>query len=58
LGGGAGGFFAGFACVGALVAGGAAIYGTGGLAAAVVCNFAAAACGGIVGHGAKSGNWF
>jgi hypothetical protein len=56
--GGAGGFWAGFACVGSIVAGGVAIYGTGGLAAALVCNVAAAACGSIVGHGASSGHWF
>jgi hypothetical protein len=54
----AGGFWAGFACVGAVVLGGAAIYGSGGLAAAVACNFAAAACGSIVGHASSTGYWF
>ena len=53
-----GGFWAGFACGGSIIFGAAAIYGTGGVAAAAVCNIAAAACGGIIGHGSQSGHWF
>ncbi len=44
-------FLTGFSCAFAIVAGGAAIYGTGGVAAGVVCNIAAAACGGLLGSG-------
>jgi hypothetical protein len=56
--GGANGEGTAFACALSVIAGAAAIYGTGGLAAAFVCNFAAAACGGLVGHGSSTGSWF
>lgn len=52
------GLFAGLACGGSIIFGALAIYGSGGLAAAVVCNVAAASCGGILGHGSKTGHWF
>ena len=49
--GGVDNFWTSFYCAGAIIAGGAAIYGTGGIAAGVVCNIAAAACGSLLGSG-------
>ena len=39
---------AGFSCAGAIILGGAAIYGTGGIAAGIACNVFAAACGALL----------
>ena len=44
-------FWTRFSCAVAVIAGGAALYSTGGLAAGIVCNLAAAACGGLLGSG-------
>ena len=49
--GGVDNFWTSFYCAGAIIEGGAAIYGTGGIAAGVVCNIAAAACGSLLGSG-------
>lgn len=56
--GGEGGFATGLACGFTIVAAGAFIYGTAGVGAAVAANAAAAACGGLIGWGSASGDWF
>lgn len=56
--GGDGGFWTSFACVGTLIASGVVIAGTAGAGALPAAYAAGAACGGLIGYGSASGNWF